>query len=334
MRPARFSLLVDKAVQAAIAAIEVYNKPSFSYREEAFAILMINAWELILKARILKENNNRMRSIEVWEPIRKKDGTLSQRFSPRKNRTGNQFTISLQNACQTVRGYSRDGIDDLCIHNLDLLLEIRDNAVHLSNKGRNLRKRIQEVGTAALRNFLKASSTWFRRDLSEYDLAIMPLVFESPSGIIQTAFDDTETGAAGRLLALIAQSEAAFPFDPARPFNVAVEMDVRFVRRASPDALLVQVDAPTPGAIPIIVTEEQVLAAYQWNYDTLSARLSERYSDFKRNDKYHQLRRRLEADRRYCKKRSLDPGNPRTATQKFYNPNIVREFDRHYTVRE
>ena len=42
--------LAEKSVQAAIAAIEIYNKPNFSYREEAFALLMSNAWELLLKA--------------------------------------------------------------------------------------------------------------------------------------------------------------------------------------------------------------------------------------------------------------------------------------------
>ena len=61
-----YSYLVDKAAQAAVAAIEVYNKPGFTYREETFAILMLNAWELLLKARILKENKNQLRSIEVW----------------------------------------------------------------------------------------------------------------------------------------------------------------------------------------------------------------------------------------------------------------------------
>jgi hypothetical protein len=184
MRPARFSVLVDKTVEAAVAAIEVYNKPSFSYREEAFSILMINAWELLLKARILKENDNRVRSIEVWEPGRKKDGTLGRKLGPWKNRTGNRFTVNVQTAWQTVRGYSRHGIDDVCIQNLELLLEIRDNAVHLSNKGRALRKGIQEVSAATLRNFLKACSIWFGRDLSENNFAdVRDTQWRDPNGV-------------------------------------------------------------------------------------------------------------------------------------------------------
>lgn len=45
--------LAEKSVDAMLAAIEIYNKPSFAYREESFAILAVNAWELLLKARLL-----------------------------------------------------------------------------------------------------------------------------------------------------------------------------------------------------------------------------------------------------------------------------------------
>lgn len=43
--------LADKSVAAMMSAIEVYNKPDFKYREETFAILAINAWELLLKGK-------------------------------------------------------------------------------------------------------------------------------------------------------------------------------------------------------------------------------------------------------------------------------------------
>jgi hypothetical protein len=54
----RYMALIEKSIQACLAAIEIYNKPEFRYREEAFSILMLTAWELLLKARILKENRN------------------------------------------------------------------------------------------------------------------------------------------------------------------------------------------------------------------------------------------------------------------------------------
>jgi hypothetical protein len=68
---------MKKAIAAALSAIEVYNKPSFEYRDETFSILMINAWELMLKVRILQQNDNKLKSILHVEPKIKKDNVAS-----------------------------------------------------------------------------------------------------------------------------------------------------------------------------------------------------------------------------------------------------------------
>ena len=54
MAKSKYSLLLEKSIQAVLSAIELYNKPVFSYREESFSILMVNAWELLLKAKKAK----------------------------------------------------------------------------------------------------------------------------------------------------------------------------------------------------------------------------------------------------------------------------------------
>ena len=41
----RSERLYRKAEAAMMAAIEIYNKPDFKYREETFAILALNSWE-------------------------------------------------------------------------------------------------------------------------------------------------------------------------------------------------------------------------------------------------------------------------------------------------
>lgn len=45
--------LLDKATEAFVLAIELYNRPSIRYRVEGFAFFICNAWELMLKARII-----------------------------------------------------------------------------------------------------------------------------------------------------------------------------------------------------------------------------------------------------------------------------------------
>lgn len=46
--------LKDKSIEALLVAIELYNKPTIKYRIEGFSFMICNAWELLLKAYIIK----------------------------------------------------------------------------------------------------------------------------------------------------------------------------------------------------------------------------------------------------------------------------------------
>lgn len=66
--------LLEKSRESFLMAIEIYNKPTIRYRIEGFAMFVCNAWELLLKARIItisgeksiyyKDNPNRTLSLE------------------------------------------------------------------------------------------------------------------------------------------------------------------------------------------------------------------------------------------------------------------------------
>ena len=49
------SRLINKAKEAFVMAIEIYNKPSIQYRLEGFSFFICNAWELMLKAHIINK---------------------------------------------------------------------------------------------------------------------------------------------------------------------------------------------------------------------------------------------------------------------------------------
>lgn len=60
IRKARYNMdliekLIDKSKEAFMMAIEVYNKPSIRYRVEGFSFFICNAWELMLKAHMMKK---------------------------------------------------------------------------------------------------------------------------------------------------------------------------------------------------------------------------------------------------------------------------------------
>jgi hypothetical protein len=209
-------------------------------------------------------------------------------------------------------------------------MEIRDNAIHFHNAGRGLRKRVQEVGAASLRNFVFAAKSWFACDLGAYHFALMPFAFETPAGVIQTVFADDTKGAAAKVAKLLADQERAFPFEANKPYNVGVEVELRFVRKVTDGAVSVKIAPSDPNAVPVTITEEDVLKTYQWRYQDLRAALHKRFKSFKENGAFHSVRKTLEGDSRFCRIRQLDPRNKKSARQKFYNPNIIAEFEKYY----
>ena len=47
--------MLEKSEEAFLMAIEIYNKPSIKYRLEVFSFFICNAWELMLKAYMIKK---------------------------------------------------------------------------------------------------------------------------------------------------------------------------------------------------------------------------------------------------------------------------------------
>ncbi|AVM42854.1 DUF3644 domain-containing protein [Fastidiosipila sanguinis] len=69
--------LVDKSIEAFLMGLEVYNKPTIKYRIEGFSFFICNAWELMLKAELIKKDipiyykNNPDRTLNISECISK-----------------------------------------------------------------------------------------------------------------------------------------------------------------------------------------------------------------------------------------------------------------------
>lgn len=58
--------------------------------------------------------------------------------------------------------------------------------------------------------------------------------------------------------------------------------------------------------------------------------MREKYTNFKINKEYHDLRKAILGEERYHNRRYLDPGNPKSSKKDFYYPNILKYFDKHY----
>lgn len=311
--------LVRKSIQAALAAIEIYNKPCFSYREESFSILMANAWELLLKAKWAFDHDDKESSLRVLD---KKAGTV------KRNRSGNALTFDVVSLSKKLLSDKKSGLDLGCHNNILALLEIRDNAVHFLHRDLHLDQRVFEVGVASLQNYAQLALRWFDFDFSDYDIFLMPISFRRGFDTAQALEGSRRSEQVQNLLEYIGNLERDQP--PNSIQRVAIYLETKLTREKSESAIEFNL-TNDPRAPAMTVREEDVLANYPMTYRALTEKLRSRYTDFLENKTYHDLRKNLERDKRHSMVRFLNPGNRKsTSRQRFYNPNILREFDKHY----
>lgn len=94
--------MLDKSEEAFLMAIEIYNKPTIKYRLEGFAFFICNAWELLLKSKMLTESKS------IYYP-------------DKPNRT-----ISLSNCVSSIFTNDKDPIRK----NLEILIGLRNTTTH------------------------------------------------------------------------------------------------------------------------------------------------------------------------------------------------------------
>lgn len=96
--------LIEKSKEAFVMAVEIYNKPSIRYRIEGFSFFMCNAWELMLKAHLIK-----------------KSGIESIYYKDNKERT-----ITLENCLQKIFTNEKAPLR----RNLMKIIELRNTSTH------------------------------------------------------------------------------------------------------------------------------------------------------------------------------------------------------------
>jgi hypothetical protein len=329
-RKSKSQYLLEKSIHAALSAIEVYNKPDFKYREESFCILMVNAWEVLLKARILQENKNKIQSIYIEDSSKqRKDGKPHKKTKYKTSRSGNFLTLDIINAIQVCK------LDRRLSENLKLLVEIRDNAIHFYNESKVFEKKLLEIGTASLKSYVDCVNDWFDYDLSRYNFFLMPISFFHVHEIKSFSINKEEKQHKN-LLQYIDSIEKAHPSDIKSKHNISLILETKFVRSQSLDGIPIRVDSNNPNAISVkIDSEERFGEMYPWSFkEDLVPKLKARYSNIKFDAQFRTLIRSLEKNKAFCGERFLDFKRKKGGQKKFYNPNIINEFDKHYTRKK
>lgn len=327
MRPPLHLRFVDKAAAAITAAVEVYNKPSFVYREETFAILALNAWELLLKAKVLKDAHNDVKVLRIYEPRELKSGGKSTKLYAKRNRADNFQSISLF-ACTSKLFAPSQGLPAEVYANLEALVEIRDNSIHYVTSSAKLAMQAQELAAASISNFVLLTKLWFAKDMSSALNLILPLLFVNGSADVESLVTSADESRLIKHLQSIANGVGTKESE----YSVAIRLAVRFEKSNLLNSSKV-VFSKDADAVKVVLSETDIRTKYPWNYGELVERLKKRYSDFSANPNFHEIKKPLLTDERYVKPHYADPGNTTGAKKDFYNPNVLQVFDLHYTKK-
>lgn len=143
---------LDKSEEAFLMAIEIYNKPTIKYRLEGFAFFICNAWELLLKAKMLKNGES------IYYP-------------DKPNRT-----ISLSNCVSHIFTNDKDPVRK----NLKIIISLRNTSTHFVIK--EMDSIYLPFMQANVLNYSQKLFDFFERDITEkINSSFMTLVINNES---------------------------------------------------------------------------------------------------------------------------------------------------------
>ena len=227
-----------------MASIEIYNKPVFQYRDECVVILLLNAWELLLKAILSKHG------APIYYP--------KQRNQPYR-------TLSWHDALvQAMRFIERD-IESLPLRlNLELLGTYRDNSVHFYN-AKGFSVVMYSLAQTSIKNFRDLQESVFGERLEEkMSWQLLPLGINPPIDVVSYISGKSsrlpkQSNAVRQFLSVLAESSLQVKtkgYDTGRLFTVFSVM-LQSVKKIGDADVVVGIDRSSGESGPLTIVRTQ-----------------------------------------------------------------------------
>ncbi len=148
--------LVDKSIEAYALSLETINRVTIQYRIETFCILICNAWELLLKAKVIADAGN-------------EDAIYSNRMT----RNNARISLSLHDCLKKVKPKENDPVR----RNIERIIELRDESTHLVIS--RIPHELMMLSQVCVINYHKHLNEWFGESLSDrFSVGMMSLVYD------------------------------------------------------------------------------------------------------------------------------------------------------------
>lgn len=311
--------LAKKSLNASLAALEIYNKPDSKYREESFCILMINAYEILFKAKILLDNEEKINALYIYENKKgKKDKVLKQKVI-KKNRIGQAYTIDI-NTCMN-RLIASGMITSNLKENVNILIAIRDNAIHLLNRASNLKEELYSICAASIKNYVRIFETWFSDiNIKEYNFFVTPLNFDTGSKNYDSLNKSTAEKNFLNYLELIANCSSEKD-----EYDVLINVDIKISKTDINEAVLLKY-ASEGKKISIELNDEMFKKMFPYTHDQIVEMIKKKQENFKQDTRFKSIKKKLQKDEVCCKARYLDVVNKSGNPRYYYNSNFVNKL--------
>lgn len=324
--------LIENSKSAIIACIELHNKPIFSYRYEVCTILLINGWELILKAYI-SENCPEVKLI-------------------RKDSSSKPFDECVGHVSSSIGKKFR-----VVEENINKLYEFRCHIIHF------YKDRIDTIIYSLLHksillynDFLK---TQFNIDLTEEtNLILLPIGFKpfiSPVDFLskQSEIEKSSNSVQTFIKSIVNSTEKLIEEDIEDSiltgFNIAIVNENRIKNtdiivgitknqtesKLSISKILKGASVSNDDDAKIVSIEEESLfkTFYTLTYGNVIKEAKQLYTDFIQNANFNRIMREIKKNPTIHKKRFLDIINKTGTGRDYYSLQIFDELSKHYTLK-
>jgi len=315
------------------AAVEIHNKPIFPYRYEVCTLLVVNAWELALKAYIA----GKMPSVRLV----REDGTTKP-FPE----------------CVACVASDLGKPFEATRYNLEILYEYRNRVAHFYP---------DDLDVVVL-GLLKCSVLFFtefieaffgERIYEEVNLILLPIGFTKPDSPLdfisnRSAAKDCSEGVRAFLRMITKSSEAlqAQGIDESVVVNYSMALFnesriknadlIAAINNSTPSESILVVHnvlaranfTTDPSAKQIRLSEESIFSTiFTETYGDVLATSRRMFGDFSQNARFNRIMQGLKKDPNLRKRRALDPKSPDGYGKDLYHKRIYDELAKHYTLR-
>lgn len=314
-------LLLDSSEAALFAGIEIHNKPHISYRYPTSVILIINAWELALKAYVYKYIGHK----KIYE----------------KGNSGYTipFTKALILTKDHINNAKQNRFFPAVYENLMLLNDYRNSNIHFYEN--SLDPIIFMLISKAVLNYDEFVKMYFKRDITRNDnLIILPVGFRLPFDPVEYLKQDYGK-AHNDFVNTVIQTVRSLADDGVKE-NIVIGFDVYTASQKKIETadLIAAIDKENGSIVltkDIRLTDDPKAPAMRLGQDFLPLtyndvrdRIREKRPDIKFGTIYNKVMKQVKQDEKLSRPNYLDPKRKNGQKKYFYDEAAVDAVIKYY----